>query len=307
MNKLLGKYVNGNTYTKIYSDGTKIRTTMDDEFKPKYPENFDCNISTYCTNGCDFCYAGCSEKGKDANLLKFTNIWNNLHPYTEIALNLNSDIPYNFDEFLIMLKKKQVITNITVNQKQVTKFWDYLLYLTKNELVYGIGISLDNSEKGIEELINLDIPTHFPNAVIHTIVGITSPEAYTKLADNRHKVLILGYKNIGRGFTHFLFHRESFSYKIKWLYNSLEILKDKFKVLSFDNLALEQLQVKRLLTPEQWEQFYMGDDGTFTLYVDLVSETFARDSISSIKYPIGDLTIDEMFNVIQKEIKGEND
>ena len=51
----------------------------------------------------------------------------------------------------------------------------------------------------------------------------------------------------------------------------------------------------------------MGDDGTFTLYVDLVSETFARDSISSIKYPIENLTIDEMFNVIQKEIKGEND
>ena len=82
-------YKNGNVNTRIYSDGTKIRTTMDDEFKPEYPENFDCNISTYCTNGCDFCYAGCSERGRDANLMKFTNIGNNLYTYTEIVLNIN--------------------------------------------------------------------------------------------------------------------------------------------------------------------------------------------------------------------------
>lgn len=103
---LIGKYTNGNVNTRIYSDGTKIRETMDDEFRPEFPENFDCNISTYCTNGCAFCYAGCSEKGRDADLMSFTNIWDNLHPYTEIALNLNSDIPAHFTEFLVMLKEK---------------------------------------------------------------------------------------------------------------------------------------------------------------------------------------------------------
>jgi hypothetical protein len=86
-----------------------------------------------------------------------------------------------------------------------------------------------------------------------------------------------------------------------WLNKNLVSLKNKFKVLSFDNLALEQLNVKRILTPEQWEQFYMGDDGTFTLYVDLVSETFARNSITDIKYPINGMTVDEMFKVIREE------
>ena len=294
---LIGKYTNGNVNTRIYSDGTKIRETMDDEFRPEFPENFDCNISTYCTNGCAFCYAGCSEKGRDTDLMSFTNIWNNLHPYTEIALNLNSNIPAHFTEFLEMLKEKRVIANITVNQRQLIEFWDYLLELTEKKLIYGIGISLNN----VDELIGLNIPKHFPNAVIHTIVGITTDIEYTKLADGRHKVLILGYKRVGRGNKYIIDEMSSYYYYHDWLYDNLESLMDKFKVISFDNLALEQLDVQRLLTPEQWEQFYMGDDGSFTLYVDLVSETFARNSITSVKYPINGMNIDEMFRVIQKE------
>lgn len=294
---LIGKYTNGNVNTRIYSDGTKIRETMDDEFRPEFPENFDCNISTYCTNGCAFCYAGCSEKGRDADLMSFTNIWDNLHPYTEIALNLNSDIPAHFTEFLEMLKEKRVIANVTVNQRQLIEFWDYLLELTEKKLVHGIGISLNN----IDELIGLNIPKHFPNAVIHTIVGITTDIEYTKLADGRHKVLILGYKTVGRGVAYSLTHQATHNLYYWWLYDNLKFLMDKFKVLSFDNLALEQLNVQRLLTPEQWEQFYMGDDGSFTLYVDLVSETFARNSITNVKYPIDGMNVDEMFKVIQKE------
>lgn len=298
---LIGKYTNGNVNTRIYSDGTKIRETMDDEFRPEYPENFDCNISTYCTNGCAFCYAGCSEKGRDADLMSFTNIWDNLHPYTEIALNLNSDIPAHFTEFLEILKERKVIANVTVNQRQLIEFWDYLLELTKKKLVHGIGISLNNTFSGVNELIGLDIPKHFPNAVIHTIAGITGAYAYNKLADGRHKVLILGYKTVGRGVEYSRNNWARRNFNFGCLYNSLEFLMDKFKVLSFDNLALEQLNVKRLLTPEQWEQFYMGDDGSFTLYVDLVSETFARNSITDVKYPIDGKNIDEMFKVIQKE------
>ena len=229
--------------------------------------------------------------------MSFTNIWDNLHPYTEIALNLNSNIPAHFTEFLEMLKEKKVIANVTVNQKQLIEFWDYLLELTEKKLIYGIGISLNN----VDELIGLDIPKHFPNAVIHTIVGITTDIEYTKLADGRHKILILGYKTVGRGTKYYLNEMNSYYYYFGWLNKNLEFLMDKFKVLSFDNLALEQLNVKRLLTPEQWEQFYMGDDGSFTLYVDLVSETFARNSITDIKYPINNMTIDEMFKIIQKE------
>ena len=59
------------------------------------------------------------------------------------------------------------------------------------------------------------------------------------------------------------------------------------------------------LSDEDWGMFYAGNDGTVTFYIDLVNGTFARSSLSEVYYPIDDLTIDEMFQVIQKEVENE--
>lgn len=50
--------------------------------------------------------------------------------------------------------------------------------------------------------------------------------------------------------------------------------------ISFDNLAIEQLNVKKLFTIEGWEQFYMGDDFCFTMYIDAVKQEYAPTSRS---------------------------
>ena len=39
-----------------------------------------------------------------------------------------------------------------------------------------------------------------------------------------------------------------------WLHENLEELLNHFTVVSFDNLAIEQLDVKRLMTDEEWEE-----------------------------------------------------
>lgn len=46
---LLHLYQNGNYDVKIYSDGTKVRTTEDDEFIAQFPENIDCKITNKCS------------------------------------------------------------------------------------------------------------------------------------------------------------------------------------------------------------------------------------------------------------------
>ena len=74
-----------------------------------------------------------------------------------------------------------------------------------------------------------------------------------------------------------------------------------FDIVSFDNLALEQLNVKRLLSSEEWNNFYMGDDGKFTFYIDLVKGEFAKNSLSQERFPIEDKSIDEMFNIIKNK------
>jgi hypothetical protein len=115
--------------------------------------------------------------------------------------------------------------------------------------------------------------------------------------------LVLGYKTRGRGVT----YKEKYSEEIKknmtWLYKHLPVLTYMFKVISFDNLALQQLEVKRILTGEEWNEFYMGDDGQYTFYIDSVAGTFSKDSVTAEteRFEIGDKSVDDMFNFIREK------
>ena len=74
----------------------------------------------------------------------------------------------------------------------------------------------------------------------------------------------------------------------------------EFNVVSFDNLAIKQLNVQSMLSQEDWEKFYMGDDGQHTMYIDLVEGVFAKNSTATKRYPLMN-TIEEMFAVIKNE------
>jgi hypothetical protein len=91
------------------------------------------------------------------------------------------------------------------------------------------------------------------------------------------KILILGYKNYGRGKT---FLNPTITDNISKLKGDLWQILGKGTV-SFDNLALEQLDVKSHLTKEGWEKRYMGDDGKFTMYFDAVKMEYAISSTSN--------------------------
>lgn len=288
-------YKNGNYTVKINTrNGTKIRETEEDDFRPEFAENVDVMTSTVCDHGCAFCYAGCSKDGKHADLLEWKFL-NTLHPYTEMALNLNWPMPPNFIEFLEKLKSKNVIANITVNQDHFEKHSEFIKSLIDQKLVYGIGISLVEATDNFIDLIQ-----KFPTAIIHTINGVTKPADLEELADHGLKILILGYKDTGRGVEYHENKKNSIATKQKWLYDNLQWLTNHFNVVSFDNLALEQLDVKRILTEEEWNEFYMGDDGSATFAINLVDGVFSRNSLAKKTYPIMD-NIDDMFNIIRKE------
>ena len=78
----------------------------------------------------------------------------------------------------------------------------------------------------------------------------------------------------------------------------LPSLLNKFKCISFDNLALEQLEIKKLISKQAWESMYMGDDGEASMYIDLVERKFARSSTSEVRYDLED-DIVSMFNKVR--------
>lgn len=291
----MDQYKNGNYVVTMLSDGTKMRMTKDDEFIPSFSENMDCKLTDKCSQGCPFCYEGCTVNGKHGDLFSYKFI-DTLHPYTELAMNGNDLDHPDMLRFLKHLKDKKVFGNVTVNQNQFIANYDKLKKWQEEKLIYGIGVSLVKVTDELVEKLKC-----VRNAVLHTIVGILSEDDVDKLKDNGLKVLMLGYKELQRGIEYKDKNSESLERNKKWLYDNLGEMGKWFKVISFDNLAIEQLDVKRIVPDDKWEEFYMGDDGSFTFYIDMVKGEFAKNSLSQERYPIGDLSVDEMFNVIMKK------
>ena len=295
--ELLGRYRNGNYVTTILSDGTRIRETNDDEFIPDHAENMDLKITNCCSMSCPFCHEGSTSNGKHGDILneKFINTF---HEYQECALG-GGDITSHPDliPFLEKLKKKKVIANITVNQIHFEKEQELIRKLVGERLIYGLGVSL---VKPTDKFI--DLVKQYPNAVIHTINGILTESDVKAMENNNLKMLILGYKHLRRGNEYFEHERERIKENQNWLYKNLDDITGKFKVVSFDNLAIEQLDVKRLMSDKEWDEFYQGDDGSSTYYIDMVECKFARSSTAPFnkRYDLLD-SVDEMFKVIRNE------
>lgn len=295
--ELLGIYKNGNFTTKIFSDGTKVRETEDNEFVAEFAENMDIKISNYCDMECKFCHEGSTKNGRHGDILNEKFI-ETLHPYQEVALG-GGDATSHPDLILFLqkLKDRKVIVNMTVNQKHFEQKQDLIRKLVDEKLIYGIGVSLVNPT---DEFISL--VKQYPNAVIHVINGVLRPSDIEALSDNNLKMLILGYKQLRRGNEWYNEDHENIVVKQMWLKDNLAEIINHFKVVSFDNLAIEQLEVQRLMSKEEWDEFYMGDDGTMTYYIDMVERKFARSSTADFekRYDLLD-SVDEMFQKIVSE------
>ena len=296
--ELLGRYMNGNTRNYIYSDGTRICETNDNEFRFDFARNMDIKLTNRCSGvNCKFCHEGSTPNGKHGDILneKFINTF---HEYQEVALG-GGDITSHPDliPFLEKLKEKKVITNITVNQIHFEKKQELIKKLVDEKLIYGLGVSL---VKPTDKFI--DLVKQYPNAVIHTINGVLTESDVKPMENNNLKMLILGYKHLRRGNEYFEHERERIEANQNWLYESLDDITNKFKVVSFDNLAIEQLDVKRLMSDKEWDEFYQGDDGSSTYYIDMVERKFARSSTAPFdkRYDLLD-SVDDMFKVIRNE------
>lgn len=294
---LLGIYKNGNFTTKIFDDGTKIRETEDDEFIPDFAENMDIKISNYCDMGCKFCHEGSTKNGKHGDILSQKFI-ETLHPYQEVALG-GGDATSHPDliPFLHKLKDRKVIVNMTVNQQHFEQKQELIKKLVDEKLIYGLGVSLINPTDEFISLIQ-----QYPNAVIHVINGILKPSDIAALSNKNLKMLILGYKQLRRGNEWYSADHENIIIKQMWLKENLGGIINNFKVVSFDNLAIEQLEVQCLMSKEEWDEFYMGDDGSMTYYIDMVEQKFARSSTADFgkRYDLLD-SADEMFKKIVSE------
>ena len=296
MNKIMGKYKNGNYQVIIQKDGTKIRETQEEQFIPEFAENIDVKICNRCDMGCVMCHEDSTPNGKLGDILNQKWV-DSLKPYQELAVGGGNVLEHpDLIPFLKKLKEKQVIANLTLHQEHFEYNEKLIKGLIDEKLIYGIGISL--SDPTIEFIRKV---RKYQNAVIHVINGIVKEDDIKMLSDHSLKILILGYKNIRRGTLYLKKEETLIRDRQKWLYDNMEYLFRHFKVVSFDNLAIEQLDIKRCLTKKEWDEFYMGDDGTSTFYIDTVERTFSKNSMTPLecRYPLLSDVV-EMFHKVNE-------
>ena len=226
-----------------------------------------------------------------------------LHPYTEIAIGGGNPLCHpQLTPFLEKCKSLKLVPSITINQLHFDRMRNIVDKLVAEKLIYGMGISLTDPNK---QFLN-DIK-EYPNAVIHIINGVITENQLSALLGHNLKILILGYKEVGKGKA--LYSRmadviEDRKWSLKGFLPS--ILSEGFSAISFDNRALEQLDVKSLISPEQWNLYYMGDDGmngsysSASMFVDGVRKEFALNSCSKERFPLLP-TAEEMFQALMKK------
>jgi len=275
---IINEYKNGPVSVKLYADGTKERYTDLNSWKDannqlEFPESMDLKITNYCDLACQFCHEDSTRNGKHAEPSVIMDRLLGLPKGVELAIGGGN--PLDHPMISTLLKSFQFrgwISNITVNAKHFKQAY-YNIRITEliNEgLIKGLGISY----RDVTDLKEIN-SFNYDNKVVHCIVGVHSYEEIAEVAKN-NKVLLLGYKRIRRGE----------KYYNSLIDNNLEKLQANLVTLllrgdiSFDNLAIKQLQLERLLTEEAWSTYFMGDDGDVTIYYDAVEDEFAPSSIS---------------------------
>src|ERR1700733_152712 len=267
--KLLASYNNGNVSVLLFSDGTKVRSYASDPL-PVHPESIDLKITDWCDAGCVYCHEQSTIKGQHASVRSILEIVSSLPRGVEIAIGGGDPFSHPAIEIILSeFAQLGLISNVTVNGRHIERHSELIRSLRNKSLLYGLGVSF-------HEGMNLNLVAN-DNTIVHFIAGENKPAQAMKLMRYHPKILVLGYKRFGRGIKH---HSDVTEKRLaEWRYWIGRIMRSGS--VCFDNLALEQLNVKRWLDEDMWDRCFMGNDGKFTMYVDAVRDEFAISSTSN--------------------------
>jgi organic radical activating enzyme len=283
---LMHSYVNGGYEVSIFTDGTKMRVERDASVGPVHPEQMDLKITDWCDAGCFWCHEKSTKRGAHGDIGAMLKLLSDLPAGVEIAIGGGDPLSHpEFDRLVLGLRDMGLIPSVTVNGRHIDRHRAQLERLIAQKAVYGVGISF------FDKIPDWD----YEHKVIHMIAGVDDPAALDDAS--RQKILVLGYKNFGRGTKFKEKHAEAVEKNIAQWYRELLWIAREHHV-SFDTLAIKQLNPKRLFkSPELYDRRYMGDEGQFSMYVDGVLGQFSVSSYSKQRFEWTD--INDMFQQVR--------
>jgi hypothetical protein len=224
-------------------------------------------------------------------------------PGTELAIGGGNPLAHpDLVWFLREMKSLGVICNVTVNMLHMKKFVTLIKQLQNEKLIHGLGISY----RGPKSLNLLPTDIDYSNVVFHMIMGINNFKDCRAVIDwctkrnNTPKMLLLGYKTFGNGITCYTDELKQVLEMWKQIYLRLLLSSREKAVVSFDNLAISQLELQSQLDDETWNTLFQGHDGLSTFYIDAVKQEVARTSTSAERHKINKTdNIKTLFNKVK--------
>ena len=273
------KYTNGNANIWLdLRDGTRIIEYPDNEpLTLETPLNIDIRVSTQCPYGyntvtqkstCAFCHESALVDGQECHygVLQQVLMDAKLPRGTEIALGVN-EVTEDLVQFVKNLYRLGLVVNITMNERYILQYGDTGL---KQMLPYVFGLGI--SYRSLQGCLSLpDWIADYPHTVIHVINGIDNFDDVKELSVKYHKLLVLGEKDFG--FNRGKVNLNTEQHK-QWKSNIMQLTKT-FDIVSFDNLGLQQLEIRGKITDEEYKSFYQGEH---SMYINAVEQYFAPSS-----------------------------
>lgn len=298
------RYLNGNYLVSISGSFNQNRKyealRFDEDLNADFPDSIDLKITNKCSHGCKFCHESSNINGKSFDLEKTKKILDTLpNNPIEIAIG-GGNVLECYDDLLELIKfcsDKNFSTRITLNVLDIlnSENTEKIKKIMEIDHDASLGVSIQSLDQ-IELLIRSMKKTYvYANTIVlHMILGIFPIEELKSLlelpTDYRaigRRILILGYKQFGRGknmsinedvINQWKNTISNYIYSTRARSNKTNLLSTNYKVIGFDNLAIEQLSLKDMLLKPEWENIYLGTDFSHSMYIDAVEETFAPTS-----------------------------
>lgn len=285
------KYKNGNAIISISDNGERI-ITYDGELNVEFPLSIDLKITNYCSAPCAiWCHEQSNRDGLHGNLEVIKSVISKLPAGVELAIGGGATQTHpELLSFLEWVKNRGIFASATINSFHFAT--DTKRVSEVIEAVNG-GVGVSYHKAYLDAVKKL----YRNNFVFHLIAGVHTLDDFNHLRNvfPNCNVLILGFKRFGNG-VQYAQYNDVDKNMLDWYRNASLLFGDG--IVSFDNLALEQINPQRFI--KDWRKFYNGDDGTTTMYIDAIKQQYARTSRSDERHMFDENSdIVEMFKAVK--------
>jgi len=291
---LIAKKQNNNVWTLFnYSTGSKVAISFDMKKniifdKSRTPDLVDLKITDYCNSMCPYCYQDSTLNGKHAKYDDIINIIDALAELDvlEIAFGGGDTTSHpHFEDIIKYTREKNIVPNFST--RSINWVRSYKLMNAVDKYIGAVGFSI-SSMKEVEDihilldkyLKNFNDNKLFHNRrnriFMHYVMGSTPIDELDNILeainDYSYGVLLLGYKNVGRGkdFKPYDYSDWINLIKNKYIYSTIGI--DTSLAKEYKN-ELKKIKV--------CDKTYYTEEGKFSMYIDAVNMKMGPSSYCS--------------------------